>query len=183
MPFFILLETFILVPFYLFFIFFQFFVFDLKWPLWTPGSWSKSVIKVSLTLHHSGFITDEDEIDWESNFRCKACSSVASPICQEGQSERTFPIFAFSSQFFLFFLISPYFFPLFHDFFPLFPDFVPLIPDVFTLPNFWQNFRCQGVNSAPLTPLVTMPLKAIEHYNCIISLWNICAACIKKPCN
>ena len=30
-------------------------------------------------------------------------SSVASPICQEGQSERTFPIFAFSSWFFIFF--------------------------------------------------------------------------------
>ena len=30
-------------------------------------------------------------------------SSVASPICQEGQSEITFPIFAFSSGFFLFF--------------------------------------------------------------------------------
>ena len=30
-------------------------------------------------------------------------SSVASPICQEGQSERTFPILAFSSRFFLFF--------------------------------------------------------------------------------
>ena len=37
-------------------------------------------------------------------------SSVASPICQEGQSERTFPIFAFSSRFFLFFfLIFPQF--------------------------------------------------------------------------
>ena len=30
-------------------------------------------------------------------------SSVASPICQEGQSERNFPIFAFSSRIFLFF--------------------------------------------------------------------------------
>ena len=37
-------------------------------------------------------------------------SSVASPICQEGQSERTFPIFAFSSWFFL---IFPLFFPNF----------------------------------------------------------------------
>ena len=30
-------------------------------------------------------------------------SSIASPICQEGQSERNLPIFAFSSPFFLFF--------------------------------------------------------------------------------
>ena len=56
-------------------------------------------------------------------------SSIASPICQEGQSERTFPIFAFSSRFFLFF----------PDFFPLFPDF-------------WQIFHCQGWHSAPPPP-------------------------------
>ena len=41
-------------------------------------------------------------------------SSVASPICQEGQSERTFLIFAFSSRFFLFF---PLFFPILGKFF------------------------------------------------------------------
>ena len=40
--------------------------------------------------------------------------SVASPICQEGQSERIFPIF-----------------PLFPDFFPLFPDFLPLFFTIF----------------------------------------------------
>ena len=57
-------------------------------------------------------------------------SSVASPICQEGQSETTFPIFAFSSRFFLFF-----------------PEFFP------SFPNFWQVFRCQGWHSAsPLPP-------------------------------
>ena len=44
-------------------------------------------------------------------------SSVASPICQEGQSERTFPIFAFSSQFFLFFPNFPDFFLNFGNFF------------------------------------------------------------------
>ena len=54
-------------------------------------------------------------------------SSVASSICQEGQSERTFPNFCF-------------FFPIFPAFFPLFPDF-------------WQIFRCQGWHSAlPCTP-------------------------------
>ena len=43
-------------------------------------------------------------------------SSVGSPICQKGQSERIFPIFAFSSRFFLFF-------PTLRDFPPLFLDF------------------------------------------------------------
>ena len=46
-------------------------------------------------------------------------SSVASPICQEGQSERNFPIFAFSSRFF--------------------PSF----------PRFLANVCCQGLHSAP----------------------------------
>ena len=41
-------------------------------------------------------------------------SSVASPVSQKGQSERTFPILAFSSRFFLFF---PDFFPIFGKFF------------------------------------------------------------------
>ena len=65
----------------------------------------------------------------ESNKR----SSVASPICQEGQSERNFPIFAFSSWFFLFF-----------------PDFS------WFFPSFWQIFHCQRWHSAPLaTPMAT----------------------------
>ena len=69
-----------------------------------------------------------------SFLRCKFCLvslylwgiiSVASPICQEGKSERTFPILAFSSRFSSFFSI-----------FPLFPDF-------------WQFFRCQGGTLPP----------------------------------
>ena len=44
------------------------------------------------------------------------CSSVASPICQEGQSEKTFPTL-----------------PLFPDFFPLFPDFLPIFPNFFSV--------------------------------------------------
>ena len=48
---------------------------------------------------------------------CAQSSSIASPICQEGQSERTFPILAFSSWFFLVYLI---FSSLFSQFFPLF---------------------------------------------------------------
>ena len=55
-------------------------------------------------------------------------SSVASPICQEGQSEKTFPIFAFSSRFFLFF------------------------PDVFLRSRFLANFSLSGVALCPLDP-------------------------------
>ena len=77
-----------------------------------------------------------------------ATSSVASPMCQEGQSERNFPIFAFSSRFVLFFPIFPWFFP---DFFLLFPDF-------------GQIFRCQGWHSAPLATPVATPLHAT---NCL----------------
>ena len=43
-------------------------------------------------------------------------SSVASPICQEGQSERTFPILAFS-RFSSFLPDFPLFFPIFGKFF------------------------------------------------------------------
>ena len=43
-------------------------------------------------------------------------SSIASPICQEGQNERTFAIFAFSSWFFLFFPIFSLHFPIFGKF-------------------------------------------------------------------
>ena len=74
-------------------------------------------------------------INWPVSTDMKS-SRVASSICQEGQSERTFPILAFSSRFFLLFLI-------FLDFSSLFPDFFSLLPD------FWQFFRCQGGHSAP----------------------------------
>ena len=60
-------------------------------------------------------------------------SSVASPICQEGQSERTAPILPF----------LPDFFP----FSPIFPDFLLFFP---LFHNFWQIFRCQWGYSAPL---------------------------------
>ena len=74
---------------------------------------------------------------------CLNGSSVASPICQEGQSERNFPIFAFSSRFFLFFPNFSWFFPDFSWFSPrFFPDFH----------DFWQFFPCQGWHSAPLPP-------------------------------
>ena len=70
------------------------------------------------------------------------CSSVASPICQEGQSEITFSLFAFSSQFFVFF-------PDFSSFFPDFPLF-PLI--------FWNFFAVRGGTLPPFDPPVPMPL-------------------------
>ena len=61
-------------------------------------------------------------------------SGVASPLCQEGQSEITFQIFTYSFRFFLFCpIFSP--FPRFFSFFP----------------QFWQNFRCQG-ELCPLLP-------------------------------
>ena len=46
-----------------------------------------------------------------------SCSSIASPICQKGHSERTFPIFYFSSRFFLFFPDFSLFSPVFVRFF------------------------------------------------------------------
>ena len=66
---------------------------------------------------------------WRELKRKSSCSSVTSPISHVGQGERTFPIFAFSSRFFL-----------------LFPDLFPLFP------NFWQIFCCRGWHSASLWP-------------------------------
>ena len=63
---------------------------------------------------------------------CLITSSVASPVCQEGQSERTFPIFAFSSRFFLFFT----------RFFLIFPSFS----------RFLANFSLSRVGLCPPWP-------------------------------
>ena len=57
-------------------------------------------------------------------------SSVASPICQEGQSERIFPILAFSSRFFLFFSI---FFPIFPLYFLIFSLFLSIFDNFSTV--------------------------------------------------
>ena len=67
------------------------------------------------------------------------CSSVASPICQEGQSERTFPIFAFSSRFFLCFPDFSLFFPIFCKFFAVRGGTLPppLTPPVATPLTVW----------------------------------------------
>ena len=83
-------------------------------------------------------------------------SGVASPLCQEGQSKRTFLIFAFPSRFFLFFPIfslSSRNVPDFSQFLPLFPSFSPLFPDFFPLfPIFGIVFRCQGGHAAHCPP-------------------------------
>ena len=79
-------------------------------------------------------------------------NSVASPICQEGQSVQNFLILAFSSRFVLFF-------PFFSWFFPLFPDF-------------WQFFRCQGWHSAPPLGLEIL-LKNLTTHNDHLNMANI----------
>ena len=76
--------------------------------------------------------------------RIHVFSSVASPRCQEGQNERTFSIFLFSSQFFP--LPDFSLFSYFSSFSQIFPKFFPLFPD------FWQVFRCQGGTLAPFPP-------------------------------
>ena len=67
-------------------------------------------------------------------------SGVASPICQEGQSEKkNIPFLC------LFFPISLFF-----------PDFLPLFPD------FWHFFLLSRGHSAPLDPPVAMPLVGVH---------------------
>ena len=66
-------------------------------------------------------IQNMGNIDFRTSFT--VTSSVASPICQEGQSEKTLL-----------------------DFYLFLPDFSSFFPD------FGQFFRCQGWHSAPLHP-------------------------------
>ena len=80
-------------------------------------------------------------VQWITMLDTLTCSSVTSPISQEGQSERNFPIFAFSSRFFLIF----------------FPDFS------WFFPSFWHFFFCcQGWHSAPRHPVAT-PLLYLNY--------------------
>ena len=75
--------------------------------------------------------------------------SVASPICQEGQSEiRTVRSFAFSSRFFLFFP-------------PIFPD----VPPLFWHQVFFFFSRLSGVARGPLPPPIGY---ATDYYHFII---------------
>ena len=69
-------------------------------------------------------------------------SRVASPICQEGQSERTFPIFAFSSRL--------------SSFSPIFPDFSLI---------FGKFFAVRGGTLPSLDPPVATPvLPSFPHF-------------------
>ena len=73
---------------------------------------------VEVTLYSVHVYGRGDSLLWgNANVLTLGHSSVASPICQEGQSERTFPIFIFSR-----------FFPTFSWFSPSF--------------SVWQIFRC-----------------------------------------
>ena len=76
-------------------------------------------------------------------------SSIASPICQEGQSERTFPILAF--------------FPDFSSFPWFFPDFSSLFPDFPSFSQFLTIFSLSRGHSAPLARILATPLK-MKHY-------------------
>ena len=86
--------------------------------------------------------------NWKQTMRL--FSSVASPICQDGQSERIFPIFPFSSRFFLFLLI---FSPIFSLFIPIFGNFFavrrgilpPWPPDGYSTATLLR-IRCKGGN-------------------------------------
>ena len=81
----------------------------------------------------------------ESNKRAVP-SSVASPICHEGQSERNFLIFAFSSRLFVFSPNFSWFFPDFPDYFPIFLDFFPIFSIFGNLFAVWDG------NLRPLPP-------------------------------
>ena len=94
---------------------------------------SRKNIKKKLTGNRgNGGENHDDNVGYKS----PQGSSVASPICQEGQSKRNFPIFAFSSRFFLFF-------PDFSKFPPIFPLFS----------RFFGNFfAVRGDTLPPLPP-------------------------------
>ena len=86
------------------------------------------------------------------------CRSVASPICQEEQSERNFPVLAFSSRFVLFF---PGFF---------FPDFPRFFLILFSFSRFLANFSLSEVALCPpchpsgyATASVVLPMVKIWH--------------------
>ena len=88
-------------------------------------------------------------------------SIIASPICQEGQSARTFPIIAFSSRFF-------FFFPDFCLFFPIFPDFSLFFP------IFGNFFAVRGGTLPPLSP------QWLRHY--VMGKIKACAFFAEKKC-
>ena len=80
-------------------------------------------------------------------------SSVVSSICQEGQSARTFPIFAFSSRFILIFSL---FFPIFGKFFAVKGALCLLDPPPSGNPTGSHVFR----------------ISALLHVYCLSSRWS-----------
>ena len=86
-------------------------------------------------------------------------SSVASPICQEGQSERTFPIFAFSSGLFLFLLDFSWFFPSFSWFLANFS-----LSEVALCPPLYPQWLCHWKAPTVMEParrITPLPFKTI----------------------
>ena len=88
---------------------------------------------------------------------CLITGSVASPVCQEGQSERTVPIFAFSSRFFLFvsrfFLIFSLFFPIVGKFLAVRGGTLPPLTQVATPLLITFDCALNGLCN-PITPLL-----------------------------
>ena len=127
-----------------------------------------------LTRHSDYTVTGH----WRHSHRCKRLaalwllssstvlsSSVASPICKEGQSERTFPIF-----------------PLFPDIFPLFPAFSWFSS---SFPRFFYNFFRSQEGTLPLWPprdyatgVVTV-LPALVNSDNTVTVQSLCSHPIK----
>ena len=104
-------------------------------------------------VHHLGF-HDEDV----SLHTCMS-NSVASPICQEGQSERTFPILVFYSRFFFFFSIFSWFFLSFPRFFLFSPIF--------------DNFSLSRGALCTLAPYTGYATVCISEYSGVIFLGSV----------
>ena len=91
-------------------------------------------------LFHSLIVYGKKE-HWKAKILALGCSSVASPICQEGQSERTFLIFPFSSPISPLFSWFSWFFPIFGTYFAVRDGTLPpLTPPVATPLLGWMYF-------------------------------------------
>ena len=101
-------------------------------------------------------------------FSC--CSSVDSPICREGRSERTFPIFSL-------FLDFPLFSQFFHPPPYLFFFFLSLsLYFSYFFPDFEQILTCQKGHSSPCHLLAT-PLGYYCCCCCVCCCYCCCCCC------
>ena len=134
------------------------------WPL-PYVRWAWRVLNLLQTLSGSSSGHGNRRAVLSHNSWWLSDSSAASPIscnCHEGQSERTFPILAFSSQFFLFFSI----FPIFLLLFPLFPLLSPIF-DIFL-----------AASRAPLASILsTLLLSGVSVFSSDLSLYVLGFAC------